>query len=60
MQNLLVMAANRMGLSYSDMLIEGINSTDANKLMYGVIAYLQDVVSGANNVVKAQYAQIFG
>ena len=60
MQNLLVMAANRMGLSYSDMLIEGINSIDVNKLMYGVIAYLQDVVSGANNVVKAQYAQIFG
>lgn len=60
MQNLLVMASNRMGLSYSDMLVNGINSADANKLLYGIIDYIQEVTSGVNNVVKSQYAQLFG
>ena len=60
MQNLLVMAANRMGLSYSDMLVNGISSADANKLLYGIIDYIQEVTSGVNNVVKSQYAQLFG
>ena len=60
MQNLLVMAANRQGLSYSDMLVSGVNSQQVNRLLYGVIDYIQDVTSGANNVVKAQYAELFG
>lgn len=60
MQNLLVMAANRVGLDYGEMLIDGINSTDVNQLLYGVIDYIQETVSGANNVVKAQYAKLFG
>ena len=60
MQNLLVMASNRMGLSYSDMLVNGISSADANKLLYGIIDYIQEVTSGVNNVVKSQYAQLFG
>ena len=60
MQNLLVLAANRVGLDYGEMLLEGINSTDVNNLLYGVIDLVQDTVSDANNVVKAQYAQLFG
>lgn len=60
MQNLLVMAANRTGLSYSDMLVNGLSATDVNNLLYGIIDYIQDVTSGANNVVRAQYAQLFG
>ena len=60
MQNLLVMAANRVGLDYGEMLIDGINSTDVNQLLYGVVDYIQETVSGANNVVKAQYAKLFG
>ena len=60
MQNLLVLAANRVGKDYGQMLLEGINATDVNDLLYGVIDLVQDTVSGANNVVKAQYAQLFG
>lgn len=60
MQNLLVMAANRRGLNYGEMLLEGINANQVNELLYGIIEYIQDTVSGANNVVKAQYAQLFG
>lgn len=60
MQNLLVMAANRAGLSYSDMLINGINSSDVNALLASVIQYIQDVTAGQNNVVKSQYAELFG
>lgn len=60
MQNLLVMAANRMNLSYSDMLVNGVNSNQINQLLYGIVDYIQDVTSGANNVVKAQYAELFG
>lgn len=60
MQNLLVLSANRVGLDYGEMLLEGINATDVNRLLYGVVDYIQSTVSGANNVVKAQYAQLFG
>lgn len=60
MQNLLVLAANNVGKDYGEMLLEGINATDVNDLLYGVIDLVQDTVSEANNVVKAQYAQLFG
>lgn len=60
MQNLLVLAANRVGKDYGEMLIEGLNASDVNDLLYGVIDLVQDTVSGANNVVKAQYAKLFG
>ena len=60
MQNLLVLASNRVGKDYGEMLIEGINASDVNDLLYGVIDLVQDTVSGANNVVKAQYAKLFG
>ena len=59
-QNLLVLAANRVGLDYGQMLLDGVSSTDVNTLLYGIIDYIQDTVQGANNVVKAQYAQLFG
>lgn len=60
MQNLLVLAANRVGLDYGEILLDGLTSTKVNDLLYGVIDLVQDTVSEANNVVKAQYAQLFG
>lgn len=60
LQNLIVMAANRAGLSYSNMLVNGVNSNDINSLLYGMVSYIQDVTSGTNNVVKAKYAELFG
>lgn len=60
MQNLLVMAASRTNLNYSKMLNEGINATDANTLMYGLVDYLKDIASTGTNVVKNQLAKVFG
>ena len=34
-QNLLVLAANRVGLDYGQMLLDGVSSTDVNTLLYG-------------------------
>lgn len=60
LQNLLVMASNRAGLDYSGMLTEGINTSQVNALLASVIQYIQEIASSNNNVVKQQYAQLFG
>lgn len=62
LQNLLVMAANRAGLSYADMLSGGIDANTANKLLGGVASLLQSISSqeGMSQVVKSQYANLFG
>ncbi len=60
MQNLLVMAASRVGLDYSDLLTNGLNAQNTNRLMYGIFNFLGDISKESNNVVKSQYAQTFG
>ena len=60
MQNLLVMAASKAGLSYSDMLSNGITANTANSLLYGLTEYLQEIGNSGNNVVRNQLADIFG
>lgn len=60
MQSLLVMAANRSGQSYADMLTKGINADQINNLLAGVIEYVQEITRGQSNVVKSQYASLFG
>lgn len=60
LQNLFVMAANKNGLNYSKMLSEGVNAAEVNTLLGGIVKYIQDIASTSNNVVKKQYAQLFG
>ena len=60
LQNLLVMSASRGGLSYANLLTGGLGSSDVNKLMAGLVSYLAEIGSSNNNVVKSQYANIFG
>ena len=60
MQNLLVMASNRAGLDYSEMLVNGVSSMDTNLLLGAMIEYIKEVTSDVNNVVKSQYAELFG
>ena len=60
MQNLLVMAANKMNKSYADMLLEGLNASDANDLMKGIVLYLQELSTYSTNIVKNQLSSIFG
>lgn len=60
LQNLFVMAAKRQNLSYAGMLTKGVNSQEVNSLLAGIVGYIQEISQSSNNVVKKQYAQLFG
>ena len=61
LQNLYAMAASRSGLSYAEMLTNGLNSSDLNTLLKSVVEYLREISENSSNqVVKAQYGNIFG
>ena len=60
MQNLIVMAASRVGLSYAEMLTEGLSVDDTNKLLASMVSYLQEIAESDNKVVKSQFSQIYG
>ena len=56
---LLVMAASRAGLSYSDLLTKGINNSDINTLMEKMVEYL-GTIADTNKVVQTQLAAVYG
>jgi hypothetical protein len=60
--NLLVMAANDAGLSIADMLTDGIDSSDTNKLLQSAVNYLSELSESSkdNKVVQQQLASVFG
>ena len=58
LQNLVIMGANRAGLSYSDLLTGGLDAAATNQLMAGMIQYLGSL--SGNNVVLSEYAKTFG
>lgn len=63
LQTLFAMSANRVtgGKSYADMLTQGIDASDTNKLLKAMIEYLAEIASKQdNNVTKAAYADLFG
>lgn len=60
MQNLLVMAASKGGMSFADMLTRGITLDETNALLENVVEYLQEIGNSTNQVVKNQYASTFG
>ena len=60
MQNLIVMAASRVGLSYADMLTGGLTAETTNTLLSSMVDYLQEIAESDNKVIKSQYSQIFG
>ncbi len=60
MQNLLVMAASKGGMSYADMLTRGITLDETNTLLANIVSYLQEIGNSTNQVVKNQYASTFG
>lgn len=60
LQRLLVMASNNAGLPYSDLLTGGLNASSANKLLGSLVNYVQQISTGNNNVVKSQFANLFG
>ena len=56
---LLVMAASRAGMSYSDLLTKGINDSTINDLMEQMVEYLA-TIANSNKVVQSQLANIYG
>lgn len=60
MQNLIVMAASRAGLSYADILTGGLTAETTNTLLSSMVSYLQEIAESDNKVIKSQYSQIFG
>lgn len=61
LQTLLAMSASKGGLAYADLLIDGLDSSETNKLLRGMSEYLKEIAEGADNqVVKNAFAQVFG
>lgn len=62
LQNLLVMAATNAGLSYSDLLTNGLDADAVNDLMSSMVDYLQDIAynTNSNEVVKSAWTSITG
>lgn len=62
LQNLIMMGANRAGLSYGDLLTGGLDAQRVNRLMQGIVSYAQEISSTTanNQVVRSQYANLFG
>ena len=60
--NLAIMAANRAGLSIADMMSQGLDESDTNKLMTAMVEYLGSIYNETkdNKVIQQQYASIFG
>lgn len=60
LQNLFVLAANRKGQNINKMLTEGISASEANTLLESIVEYVQEISQEENNVVRKQYAELFG
>lgn len=60
MQNLIVMAASRANMSYADLLLNGLDSSNTNSLLRSMVDYLGEIAESDNKVVKSEYAKVFG
>jgi hypothetical protein len=59
--SLLAMSASQAGLSYSEMLLNGLDAETTNRLLESMVKYLKSIAEGDSNlVVKSQYSDIFG
>lgn len=60
--NLMLMAANNANLSISDILADGLDSSEVNVLLNQMVGYMYDLVTESNNnlVVQQQLAKVFG
>lgn len=59
LQSLLAMAASRANLSYSELLVKGIDDSTVNILLESIVKYLQEIATDNNAVVKAAYGDVF-
>ncbi len=60
LQTLMAMSASYAGISYSDMLVEGLNASTTNKLMESMVTYLKTIAENSDNqVVRSAYGDVF-
>lgn len=62
MQNLMIMAASRAGLSYADLLLNGLDDTKSEQLMTRLLSYVSSMsnMGGGSNVAMNAVAKMFG
>ena len=60
LQNLMVMAASRAGLSYASLLTGGLTEQSTNALLQSMVDYLAEIAGSDNMVVRSQLAAVFG
>lgn len=60
LESLLVAAANRSGLDYGQLLINGVSVDNVNDIFRGVASLVSEIGSSENKVAVSQYAQVFG
>lgn len=60
-QVLLSAAANRSGQDYADMLINGLDASNTNKLLASMVSYLQEIAASTseNNVLASSLGNVF-
>ena len=58
--NLIVMAANRAGISTGDLLTKGLNEKNVNDLIAQIVIYWSEIANNTNQVVRNQYSKLFG
>lgn len=60
--NLVVMAANDAGLSIADLMANGLDDSNTNRLMESMVNYLAKIYNEAGNskVIQQQFAQVYG
>lgn len=59
MQTLFALASSNAGLEYSDLLLHGLNASNTNKLLQGMVGYLKTIADNSENqVVKAAYGEV--
>jgi hypothetical protein len=60
--NLLVMAASEAGLPISDILTDGLDADETNRLLQATVNYLAEIAESSkdNKVVQQQLANVFG
>lgn len=62
LQTLLAMSANYGGIPYADILTQGLNAENTNKLLSGMLKYLMAIANNTDSsqVTKSAYTDIFG
>lgn len=60
LQTLFAMSAARSGLEYSDLLLNGLNADNTNKLLASMVEYLKEIAENSDSqVVRSAYGDIF-